>query len=405
MEARVDRVGARPENGHQARLLRLLRDRGQSSRAELGEAVGLSKSKVAVELDRLIELGLVRGQGLAASRGGRRSHLVGLARASASSASTSAPPRSTSAITDGELRLARARRARPPTSASARRPSSQQALDLVAKLRAEGAADERARRRRRRARAGQLARGRPGDAADHAGLGPLPGARHARRGARPPGHGRQRRQHHGARRAARGDAPAASTTSSSSRSAPASAAGSSSTARSTAGADGAPATSATSASTTPAPSAPAATTAASRPSSAARRWPATPRRPPAPAARPCSPSGWRRRARSPPRTSARRRRPATRSPSGWSASGGRRLGLVLAGLVSFFNPGLVVIGGGVAGLGHPLLAEIRSVVYRRSLPLATGNLPVVLSELGRHRRRRRRRPARLRLRLQHRLTP
>jgi hypothetical protein len=29
-----------------------------------------------------------------------------------------------------------------------------------------------------------------------------------------------------------------------------------------------------------------------------------------------------------------------------------------------------------------LLAEIRSVVYRRSLPLATGNLPVVLSELG-----------------------
>ena len=44
---------------------------------------------------------------------------------------------------------------------------------------------------------------------------------------------------------------------------------------------------------------------------------------------------------------------------------------------------MVVIGGGVAaGLGHPLLAEIRSVVYRRSLPLATGNLPIVLSELG-----------------------
>ena len=29
-----------------------------------------------------------------------------------------------------------------------------------------------------------------------------------------------------------------------------------------------------------------------------------------------------------------------------------------------------------------LLAEIRGVVYRRSLPLATGNLPIVLSELG-----------------------
>ncbi|MEH1055340.1 ROK family protein [Micromonospora sp. CPCC 206171] len=62
--------------------------------------------------------------------------------------------------------------------------------------------------------------------------------------------------------------------------------------------------------------------------------------------------------------------------------GGRRVGQVLAGLVSFTNPSMIVIGGGLAQLGHILLAEIRSVVYRRSLPLATGNLPVVLSELG-----------------------
>ncbi|MFC0532532.1 ROK family transcriptional regulator [Phytohabitans kaempferiae] len=62
--------------------------------------------------------------------------------------------------------------------------------------------------------------------------------------------------------------------------------------------------------------------------------------------------------------------------------GGRRIGGVLAGLVSFANPSMIVIGGGLAHLGHILLAEIRSVVYRRSLPLATGNLPVVLSELG-----------------------
>ena len=41
----------------------------------------------------------------------------------------------------------------------------------------------------------------------------------------------------------------------------------------------------------------------------------------------------------------------------------------------------VLLAGGVAGLGHTLLAEIRSVVYRRSAPLATGNLPIVLSEL------------------------
>ena len=61
---------------------------------------------------------------------------------------------------------------------------------------------------------------------------------------------------------------------------------------------------------------------------------------------------------------------------------GQRIGQVLASLVSFFNPGLIVIGGRVTGLGHALLAEIRGVTYRRSLPLATGNLPIVLSELG-----------------------
>ncbi|MDG4764883.1 ROK family transcriptional regulator [Solwaraspora sp. WMMD406] len=62
--------------------------------------------------------------------------------------------------------------------------------------------------------------------------------------------------------------------------------------------------------------------------------------------------------------------------------GGRRVGQVLARLVSFFNPGMVVIGGGLAGIGHALLAEIRAVVYRSSLPLATGDMPIVLSELG-----------------------
>ncbi len=62
--------------------------------------------------------------------------------------------------------------------------------------------------------------------------------------------------------------------------------------------------------------------------------------------------------------------------------GGRQLGIVLAGLVSFINPSMIVVGGGLALLGHMLLAEIRSVVYQRSLPLATGNLPIVMSELG-----------------------
>jgi glucokinase-like ROK family protein len=63
-------------------------------------------------------------------------------------------------------------------------------------------------------------------------------------------------------------------------------------------------------------------------------------------------------------------------------AGGHRVGDVLAGLVSFFNPGLIVLGGRVTSIGHALLAEIRGSVYRKSLPLATGNLPIVLSELG-----------------------
>ncbi|MGW0585397.1 ROK family protein, partial [Streptomyces sp. NPDC002920] len=69
---------ARPANAHQARLLKLLRDGGPDSRARLGDQVELSRSKLAVEVDRLLETGLVVADGLAASRGGRRSHNVRL---------------------------------------------------------------------------------------------------------------------------------------------------------------------------------------------------------------------------------------------------------------------------------------------------------------------------------------
>ncbi|MEW6636364.1 MAG: ROK family protein [Actinomycetota bacterium] len=60
---------------------------------------------------------------------------------------------------------------------------------------------------------------------------------------------------------------------------------------------------------------------------------------------------------------------------------GRLIGQVLATLVSVLNPSLIVIGGGVSQIGHSFLAEVRSTVYHRSLPLATRNLPIVLSEL------------------------
>jgi len=61
---------------------------------------------------------------------------------------------------------------------------------------------------------------------------------------------------------------------------------------------------------------------------------------------------------------------------------GRRIGSMLASVVNFFNPSLVVIGGGVAQSGEVLLASIREVVFRRSLPLATRELLIQRSTLG-----------------------
>ncbi len=55
---------------------------------------------------------------------------------------------------------------------------------------------------------------------------------------------------------------------------------------------------------------------------------------------------------------------------------------MLAGVVNFFNPSLVVIGGGVAQSGDVLLAAIREAVYARSLPLATRDLLIRRSSLG-----------------------
>jgi glucokinase-like ROK family protein len=61
---------------------------------------------------------------------------------------------------------------------------------------------------------------------------------------------------------------------------------------------------------------------------------------------------------------------------------GRLVGQALAALVNFFNPSLIVIGGGVAEAGDRLLATIRQAVYRRSLPLSTRDLGVHRSALG-----------------------
>jgi predicted NBD/HSP70 family sugar kinase len=61
---------------------------------------------------------------------------------------------------------------------------------------------------------------------------------------------------------------------------------------------------------------------------------------------------------------------------------GRCLGEVLASCVNLFNPGAIVIGGALGQAHEPLLAGVREVTIRRSLPLATRYLKIVPSRLG-----------------------
>ena len=61
---------------------------------------------------------------------------------------------------------------------------------------------------------------------------------------------------------------------------------------------------------------------------------------------------------------------------------GRDIGEVLATAVSLFNPSVIVIGGSLSQAGEHLIAGVREVVYRRSLPLATTELRIVQSRAG-----------------------
>ena len=61
---------------------------------------------------------------------------------------------------------------------------------------------------------------------------------------------------------------------------------------------------------------------------------------------------------------------------------GRSLGEVLAGLVNFFNPAVIVIGGDLAEAQAPLLAGAREGIFTRSLALATRDLRIVPCRLG-----------------------
>ncbi|GAA1573053.1 ROK family protein [Actinomadura kijaniata] len=62
---------------------------------------------------------------------------------------------------------------------------------------------------------------------------------------------------------------------------------------------------------------------------------------------------------------------------------GRLIGDVLTALVNFFNPDALVIGGSLSG-AEPLVATVRGAIYERCLPLATRNLEIATSRVGRN---------------------
>src|SRR3954452_16012556 len=71
-------LAGRAESVLQARLLAQLRDEGPLSKAQLADALQVSRTTGGAEVIRLGELGLAVEAGPAASRGGRRSTLVDL---------------------------------------------------------------------------------------------------------------------------------------------------------------------------------------------------------------------------------------------------------------------------------------------------------------------------------------
>ncbi|WP_156922367.1 ROK family transcriptional regulator [Cohnella thermotolerans] len=58
------------------------------------------------------------------------------------------------------------------------------------------------------------------------------------------------------------------------------------------------------------------------------------------------------------------------------------IGRVIASIVNFFNPELILVGASYSEFDDTLLAAIRQGVYQRSLPLSTRNLSIQKSILG-----------------------
>ena len=61
---------------------------------------------------------------------------------------------------------------------------------------------------------------------------------------------------------------------------------------------------------------------------------------------------------------------------------GRDIGEVLIASVSLMNPSVIALGGSMSAAGEHLLAGVREVVYKRSMPLSTEHLSIVQSKAG-----------------------
>ena len=69
-------------------------------------------------------------------------------------------------------------------------------------------------------------------------------------------------------------------------------------------------------------------------------------------------------------------------PPATTASASQIVGTAVSDIVSMLNPRIVVLGGQLAAVTNSLVAGVREVVYRRSLPLATRQVQIVPSKLG-----------------------
>lgn len=58
------------------------------------------------------------------------------------------------------------------------------------------------------------------------------------------------------------------------------------------------------------------------------------------------------------------------------------LGVALSGVINFFNPDTIVIGGGIADAGRIILQQVRKVVKLRAMPIQAKTVKIVKAHLG-----------------------